>query len=218
MSLPDPAFEPAVNGWHNSDDDTDSVGPAHHTAADTTSPELPGSSHQAAHAASDNYLALPAARHLADLPDPDPIRTEPFTRPEWLNINSLIARVYQTGICDCANFAVWELGHGLENVDPYQSPEEADNRVAVACEWLTHAAFRLRIECISGTWLAYRDQVPRPQPEVPLHPGLTMRHWLVWEKRLSEIKETREVGPAVIAAVEETLDKMEEALVEVDKL
>ncbi|CAI6095059.1 unnamed protein product [Clonostachys chloroleuca] len=58
-----------------------------------------------------------------------------FTLPEWLNLNSPIARVFNAKGKRFGNFAIWELRNGLEeDASDAGSAAAADARVLVAAE------------------------------------------------------------------------------------
>ncbi|KAM7189026.1 Protein of unknown function (DUF3632) domain containing protein [Naviculisporaceae sp. PSN 640] len=135
---------------------------------------------------------------------------------QWLNLNSFVARLHGSGVFTRNSFPLWQLEQGLEddlaaNAKGDCSPAEAaDNRVAVACEYLIHTAPALLRECLLETGDNITDEALRRSYAGGVlfsgGPGFNTERWGFWKRRLGELRSS--VSEGVAPALDRALHSM----------
>ncbi|KAI0111604.1 hypothetical protein F4814DRAFT_423062 [Daldinia grandis] len=116
-----------------------------------------------------------------------------FTEPEWLNLNSFMARIHgnQTG---WGKFPIWELRDGLESPLSLKNDKPTPNtRVRVAIEWILRSSCRLLLDSLMHNYSDYPEGPDTGHPYCggPLYSGMSgysLERWCFWKRRLAEIK------------------------------
>lgn len=134
-----------------------------------------------------------------------------FTEPEWLNLNSFMARLHdnQTG---WGKFPIWELRDGLESPLSLKDNMPTPNtRVRVAIEWILRSSCRLLLDSLMHNYSDYHESPSTGYPYScgPLYSGTSgcsLERWCFWKRRLSEIK--AEVGEDLHSAIGEAIETM----------
>ncbi|KAK4206988.1 hypothetical protein QBC37DRAFT_393105 [Rhypophila decipiens] len=138
---------------------------------------------------------------------------------QWLNLNSFVARLHGSGAFTRNSFPLWQLIAGLEddlaaNAKGDCSPAEAaDNRVAVACEYLIHTSPAMLEESLMETGdLIVNEEMRRSYAGGVLFsggPGFSTERWGFWKRRLGELRPTVSTGVAL--SVDRALRSMKAA-------
>ncbi|KAI1807296.1 hypothetical protein F4811DRAFT_506395 [Daldinia bambusicola] len=157
----------------------------------------------------DNWNRIPTLK-------PDPDDSLMFTEPEWLNLNSFVARLYgkqrQWG-----KYMVWGLRNGLETpTDPIQDMPSPETRIRVAIEWIFQSSRRIFLDSIAHTFSDYQESLnmSRPYRGGPLFSGASgcsLERWCFWKSRLVAIR--TEVDESLHPAI----DKATKAMIRAEK-
>lgn len=110
------------------------------------------------------------------------------TPDEWLNLNSLNARLLGSGVTRWYHYAIWQLREGLEDVlgpDSYEN----DCKIAVASEWIIHTGPKLLHETLLNEDISEEGKRACSGGELWTGlPGLNTERWGFWKRRLAEVK------------------------------
>lgn len=116
-----------------------------------------------------------------------------FSREEWLNLNSFIARLFNIKGQRFANFALWEMRNGLEeDADDGGTSDVANARVLVASEWIRRSGPRIWNECVMSTFSDEPEDATHGSPYrggalFTGSGGFNLERWGFWKRRLTEL-------------------------------
>ncbi|KAI0852921.1 hypothetical protein F5Y00DRAFT_226371 [Daldinia vernicosa] len=147
--------------------------------------------------------------------DPNFNSGEEFTEPEWVNVNSFLARLHhKQGIWE--KYVIWELREGLETpFTPIQDmPTVVETRIRVATEWIFESSRRIFVDSLDHAFSDYPEgpNTGRPYSCGPLYSGVSgysLERWCFWKRRLAEIR--TEVNEDLHSAIDKAIKAMTRA-------
>ncbi|OQN96283.1 hypothetical protein B0A51_18947, partial [Rachicladosporium sp. CCFEE 5018] len=131
-----------------------------------------------------------------------------YTLDQWINVSSFAARVQSASLVTWINFAVWQLRAALE--ENWVVAENADTKVAVACEWIVHSGQRILQLCLQEREMG-ETALRSEGPGILFAglPGTNLERWGFWTRRLKELR--GQVCEAVHMSVDQALEAIRSA-------
>ncbi|XXG95716.1 hypothetical protein Hte_001986 [Hypoxylon texense] len=151
--------------------------------------------------------------NLEDIEDKD---EREFTTKEWLNLNSLAARMYSgSHVRFFASFAIHQLSVGLEGERKGNDGPDPETCLQVSCEWAVQSGWRLMRESLLNTFADPKEDLEtrysNPYSIGPLFTGLrgfSLERWGFWKRRLVELREVDIYNEITYKLIDEAIEMM----------
>ncbi|KAH7035999.1 uncharacterized protein B0I36DRAFT_429984 [Microdochium trichocladiopsis] len=111
---------------------------------------------------------------------------------EWVNLNSMVSRLYGAGLMDWYYFGIWTLRDSFETNDVSLSREDIlSSRVSAAAEWIKYSGSRLLHLCETGE-SSLSEHTSLASAQFSGSSVLSPQRWAFWKAAFEKVADSNE--------------------------